>query len=69
MRGIGEISVQSQVGRWGKTSVQIRINLLLKILTEADATTEAGGSFQYFTALIEKADPLLTLVYLVGVPS
>ncbi len=69
MRGIGEISAQSRVGRWEKASVQLRSNLLFKILTVGDATTEAGGSFQYFTTLTKKADPLLTLMYVAGVPS
>ncbi len=50
-----------QVGRGGgdETSVPTFSNLFLKTLTEGAVTTEAGSLFQYFTTLIENADPLL----------
>ncbi len=54
----GGMSVQS-MGRWGKTSVQTSSNRFLKTLTEGAVTTAAGSSFQYFTTLIENANPLL----------
>ncbi len=49
----------SQWGRWGKTSVQTLSGLFLKTITEGALTTETGSLFQYFTTLIENADPLL----------
>ncbi len=41
------------------TSVQTFFTIFMKTLTEGAVTTEAGSLFQYFTALTEKADPLL----------
>ncbi len=49
VREILEKCVQS-MGEMGKD---------LKKLTEGAVTTEAGSLFQYFTTLIENADPLL----------
>ncbi len=51
-----EISVNG-VDR-GKTSVHIFSNLFLKMLTDGAIMTEAGGLFQYFTTLAEKAGAL-----------
>ncbi len=45
---------------WGdERSVQTFYNLFLKPLTEGAVTAETGSLFQHFTALTEKADPLL----------
>ncbi len=43
--------VFSQLGRWGKSSVQTISKFFLKTLTEGAVTTEAGNLFQYFTTL------------------
>ncbi len=53
--------------QWGKISVQTFSDHFLKQLTEGNVATEIGSLFQYFTTLTEKAAPLLSLEYLVGV--
>ncbi len=51
----GECSVNEGDGE------RLLSKLALRILTEGVVTTEAGNSFQYFTALTENADLLLQL--------
>ncbi len=52
------MSDDQSVEEMGET-VQTLSILFLKILTEGAGMTEAESTFQYFSTLTEKADPLL----------
>ncbi len=59
LNGVIKIDRWSEKCDGGKTSVQTKSNHFLNMLTEGAVTMEVRKLFQYFTTLVEKADPLL----------